>query len=317
MSFDITAADKRLTTYPINRDNFWRLYKRALACFWTAEEIDLFRDLTDFQKLQPGEKRVIEYILAFFAGSDKLVNNNIDDRFSLEVPFFEASAFYHLQQAIEDIHAEVYSLLLDTLVDKQRQEFLLDSFNNIPVIKKMFKWMIDCTNSSAGLPERLLRTACVEGIFFVGAFVIIYWFSNRGLMPGLAQSNEFIARDELLHTEFGLEVYNTVRSDQKLAPEDVQEIFKSAVDIACEFMDDAMPENLLGMNAQLMRTHIESVADDLLAIIHVPKVYNSKTPFAYMEQLKIQNKTNFFERRVTEYSKSTTLANAYDIADDF
>lgn len=327
---NVSKNDKRLTTFPIspNRQKIWDMYVKAYRSFWVVEEISLTKDKTDWNNLNDAERKFLEYVLAFFAASDGIVNLNIVERFQKEIPILEVNYFYSFQVAIENIHAQMYSLLLETLIeDSSKRQKLLNAIETIPIVKKMSEFMFDCINSDAPFGERLLRMACVEGIFFTGCFCVIYWLQNRGLMPGLGHSNELIARDEALHTQFTLLLYNELTNGTlftKNNPKDIinrktiEKIFTNAVDLAKEFICEALPFNLPEMNSKLMCDYIECQADNLLQMINEKKIYNAQHKFHFMEQINLDNRTNFFDRRVSEYSKTNCADNDdFEIAEDF
>lgn len=314
------SGDDRLTTLPIGRPQLWDLYKKSMKCFWTAEEVNISVDKSDYKrKLTEKERHFVNFVLAFFAASDKIVNLNLAKRFKDEIKILEAEYFYDFQMAMENIHAEMYSLLLDTIItDEKEKAFLQDAIKNIPVIAKMTDWMFKWINSDKSFAHRLLGMACVEGIFFSGCFCAIYWLANRGLMPGLAHSNELIARDEGLHTFFATVLYNLIREELKLSQTEAYEIIAEAVEIAKEFINAALPIDLPEMNARLMSQYIETVADNLLVLIELPKVYNSKQPFKFMEQINMIGKTNFFERYVSDYQKAPVADNdEFEVSTNF
>lgn len=293
----------RFVLFPIRHAEIWSLYKKAESSFWTAEEIDLQLDPLDWDnKLNDNERYFIKNILAFFAASDGIVLENLATTFMKEVQIPEARCFYGFQIAIENIHSETYSLLIDTLVkDRKEKERLFNAIETIPSIKKKGEWAlnwIDPVNNT--FPERLVAFAVVEGIFFSGSFCSIYWLKKRGLMPGLTFSNELISRDEGLHTDFACALYSML--EQKLDINIVHVIIRDAVNIEKEFINDSLRCKLIGMNAEMMSQYIEFVADRLCGELGVPQLYNSVNPFDWMELISIQGKTNFFEKRVSEYS---------------
>ena len=299
--------------YPIKYDEIWKMYKLALSSFWTAEEIDLGKDMDDWNKLTENEKYFIKQVLAFFAGSDGIVNENLSSRFMNDVAIPEAKCFYGFQIAIENIHSEVYSLLIDTYVKNQQEKTkLLNAIYTIPCIKKKaewaFKWITSKTDSFA---HRLVAFAIVEGIFFSGAFCSIFWLKERGLMPGLTFSNELISRDEGLHTEFAVLLYSMLKN--KLTQEEIHSIIKEAVDIENEFITESIPCHMLGMNADLMTQYIKYVADRLVVQLDYDKVYNVSNPFDFMERIGLNTKSNFFEGRVGEYSRANVGAKMGDV----
>lgn len=298
-------GDTRLTVTPIARPDLFEYYKTALQCHWIVEEVDLSTDRFHYMtKLTDGQRHFVDFVLSFFAVSDKIVNINLAKRFKEEVPIYEAELFYDFQIAMENIHAEMYSLQLDAIIpDPKRREELLNGIENIPTIAKMGEWMKQCITSTESFPIRLLRMACVEGIFFTSCFCAIYWLKNLGLMPGLGMANEFIARDEGLHTLFALHLFKMVQRKYRPTDKQIKEIVEAAVKIAKEFTVAALPIDLPEMNARLMGNYIECSADNLLTIIDVEPIYKTKNPFAFSVQLNLTNRVNFFERRNSAYSK--------------
>lgn len=293
----------RFVLFPIQHDDIWKMYKQAEASFWTAEEIDLSQDINDWEKLNDGERHFITHVLAFFAASDGIVNENLALNFLHEVQHPEAKCFYGFQIMMENIHSETYSLLIDTYVkDPVEKDRLLHALDTVPAVTRKGEWALRWINSE-NFAERLIAFAAVEGIFFSGSFCSIFWLKKRGLMPGLSFSNELISRDEGLHCDFACLLY-TNYLNQKLTHERVLEIITDAVSIEQEFVVDSLPVNLIGMNAQLMSQYIEFVADRLLVALGYPKHYNSTNPFDFMEMISLQGKTNFFEKRVGEYRKA-------------
>jgi ribonucleoside-diphosphate reductase beta chain len=301
----LTENPRRYVIYPIQHDDLWQAFKKHEASFWTAEEIDLAQDLTDWKKLSNDERHFIKHVLAFFAASDGIVNENLCYRFSNEVQYPEARAFYAFQSAMETIHSETYSLLIDTYVDEEAEkDHLLNAIETLPSVAKKAQWAIKWIDSAESFAERLIAFAAVEGIFFSGSFCAIFWLKHRGLgMPGLTFSNELISRDEAMHTDFAAMVYrNHIMA--KLDPERVKEIICSAVEIEKEFVTESLPVSLIGMNARTMGEYIEFVADQLLGDLGIAKQYGTKNPFPWMEMLGLEGKTNFFERKVSEYAKA-------------
>lgn len=280
------------------------MYKQHEASFWTAEEIDLQSDLKDWEtKLNKDEKHFIKHVLAFFAASDGIVLENLAQRFMSEVQVSEARCFYGFQIAMENIHSETYSLLIDTYIkEKSEKDELFNAVDNFPAIGKKAKWAIKWINSSSSFAERVVAFAAVEGIFFSGSFCSIFWLKKRGLMPGLTFSNELISRDEGLHCDFACLLLKSLVNK----PSDplVQTIIQDAVDVEKNFICEALPCDLIGMNSKLMSQYIEFVADRLLVAMKVPKLYNAQNPFEWMELISMEGKTNFFEKRVGEYAKS-------------
>ena len=304
--FDIKPEDSRLTTYPIHRHDIWMYVKDAQRSFWTCEEIATDEDKSHFKnKLDAGAQRCVKYILGFFAASDGVVNMNLAKRFREDVPMLEVTYFYDFQIMIEDIHAEMYSLMLDTIIeDAKERQTLLNAITTMSIISRMTAWMFDCMQSTKSFAYRLLAMACVEGIFFSSCFCIIYWLNGKGLMPGLGQSNILIARDEGLHTSFALYLYTLIKPEYQLSTEEIHKIFESAVDIAIDFAKDMMPNALIEMNHVLMTEYIKFVANNLLAMLNVRKLYTvNACPFAFMEKINMEIKANFFERRSANYSK--------------
>lgn len=296
----------RFVLFPIQHHDIWEFYKKAEASFWTAEEIDLSQDLTDWGGLNDGERFFITHVLAFFAASDGIVNENLAEHFVSEVQYTEAKFFYGFQIAIENIHSETYSLLIDTYVkDPKEKDRLFHAIETMDCVKKKADWALRWINQG-NFQERLIAFAAVEGIFFSGSFCSIFWLKKRGLMPGLAFSNELISRDEGLHCDFACHLY-TRHVRGKLPEERIIEIIRDAVAIEQEFVTDSLPVNLIGMNAQLMRQYIEFVADRLLNELIGKKIYNVTNPFDFMEMISLRGKTNFFERRVGEYQKAGVL----------
>ncbi|KAK8241572.1 ribonucleotide reductase small subunit RnrA [Phyllosticta capitalensis] len=291
-----------------NLPQIWQMYKKAEASFWTAEEIDLSKDLHDWNKrLNDDERFFISHVLAFFAASDGIVNENLVERFSSEVQIPEARCFYGFQIMMENIHSETYSLLIDTYISEPKQRnYLFNAIDNIPCIKKKADWALRwiCDKNST-FASRLIAFAAVEGIFFSGSFASIFWLKKRGLMPGLTFSNELISRDEGMHTDFACLLFSHIKS--KPSPETVERIITEAVEMEQEFLTDALPVALLGMNATLMCQYIEFVADRLLVALGNKKFYNSTNPFDFMENISLNGKTNFFEKRVGDYQKAGVM----------
>lgn len=300
----LTEDPNRFVLFPIKHDDIWAFYKKSEASFWTAEEIDLGTDLHDWDnKLNDDERYFIKHVLAFFAASDGIVNENLAENFVSEVQYTEAKFFYGFQIAMENIHSETYSLLIDTYIkDPKDKDKLFNAIDTIPCVKKKADWALRWIDNG-NFAERLVAFAAVEGIFFSGSFCSIFWLKKRGLMPGLSFSNELISRDEGMHCDFACLLYND-HLVNKLSQEQVTDIIKDAVEIEKEFVTDALPVSLIGMNAKLMQQYIEFVADRLLAELGCEKVYKSENPFDFMEMISLQGKTNFFEKRVAEYQKS-------------
>ncbi|MBL7898921.1 MAG: ribonucleotide-diphosphate reductase subunit beta [Crocinitomicaceae bacterium] len=306
----LQKSNERFVLFPIQHDDIWKFYKKAEASFWTAEEIDLAQDLVDWnEKLNDDERHFIKHVLAFFAASDGIVNENLAENFLSEVQYTEAKFFYGFQVTIENIHSETYSLLIDTYIkDSKEKDYLFHAIDNIPCVKKKADWALRWIDEGS-FAERLVAFAAVEGIFFSGSFCSIFWLKKRGLMPGLSFSNELISRDEGLHCDFACLLYNS-HLINKLPKETVSKIITDAVEIEKEFVTDAIPVKLIGMNADLMKQYIEFVADRLLAELGCDRVYNSSNPFDFMDMISIQGKTNFFEKRVAEYQKAGVLNNS-------
>lgn len=300
----LTSNPHRFVLFPLQYDEIWRMYKRAEASFWTVEEVDLATDVQHWSRLTDSERHFISYVLAFFAASDGIVNENLTAHFSNEVQIPEARCFYGFQIAIENIHSEMYSLLIETLIrDPVTKHGLFNALETIPCVQAKATWALKwCDPSLASFAERLVAFAAVEGIFFSGSFCAIFWLKKRGLMPGLGFSNELISRDEGLHCDFACLLYSLLVS--KLPQERVREIIVDAVNIEKVFVSDALPVNLIGMNCDLMVQYIEFCADRLLVCLGVEKAYNTVNPFEWMEMLSLSGKTNFFEKRVGEYSKA-------------
>jgi|TARA_B100001996_G_scaffold347917_1_gene305758 ribonucleoside-diphosphate reductase subunit M2 len=316
--YDLKAANsdskmKRYTLFPIEYPEVWKMYKKHVAAFWTAEEIDLAKDVVDWEKLSKDEKHFISMVLAFFAGSDGIVLENLVERFMSDIDIPEVRSFYAFQATAETIHSETYSLLIETLIkDYNQKAILFDAINNFECINKKARWATKwIADEKSDFPERLVAFAAVEGIFFSGAFCSIFWLKKRGLMPGLCLSNEFISRDEGLHTEFAILVYHQFA--KKLESSKIVEIITDAVSIEKEFILEALPCNLIGMNSRSMSDYIEFVADRLLVQLGCSKVYNKKNPFVFMEMISMEGKTNFFEKRVSEYSKAGISSSNTDI----
>lgn len=300
----------RFVLFPIEHHDIWKLYKQQEACFWTAEEIDLAQDINDWEnKLNEDEQHFVKHVLAFFAASDGIVNENLAMNFVNEVQYTEAKMFYGFQIMMENIHSETYSLLIDTYIkDKEEQNRLFNAIETVPAIKKKAEWAIKWINSDSFV-ERLIAFAAVEGIFFSGSFCSIFWLKKRGLMPGLTFSNELISRDEGMHCDFACHLYNN-HIQKKLTQSKIKEIICGALEIEKEFILEALPVRLIGMNSDLMAQYLEFVTDRLLVSLGVPKVYNSNNPFDFMENIAIQGKTNFFEKRVAEYQKAGVATNS-------
>jgi ribonucleoside-diphosphate reductase subunit M2 len=304
------------TLFPIKQSeqHLYKMYKQAVGSFWTPEEIQFAKDTEDWAKLTEDEKRFIKHVLAFFAGSDGIVQENLASRFQREVDSQVVKLFYSFQNAMEGIHAETYSLLIDTYVkDKTEQDHLFRAIDTIPCIKKKADWALKWIESEDSFARRLVAFACVEGIFFSGAFCSIYWLKKRGLMPGLTFSNELISRDEGLHTLFAVALYHTLPALEK---DVIRTILTEAVEIEKEFICDALPCSLIGMNSKLMSQYIEFVADRLAIQLGIEKIYKTSNPFDFMELISLEGKTNFFEKKVSEYSRPTDNGDSIRLDDD-
>ena len=300
----------RFVLFPIQHSDIWEMYKQQMACFWTAEEIDLAEDLKDWQNLNSDEQHFLKHILAFFAASDGIVNENLGVNFSNEVCWPEARAFYGFQIMMENIHAETYSLLIDTYIkDEQEKDHLFKALETVPSVKRKGDWAMRWLSRKKGsFAERLVAFAAVEGIFFSGSFCAIFWLKKRGLMPGLTFSNELISRDEGLHCDFACLLHNKLLRGAGAAK--ITRIIAEAVEIEIEFVTSALPVSLIGMNSILMEQYIQFVADRLLVALGASKIYNVVNPFPWMEMISMQGKTNFFEKRVAEYQKAGVMDNA-------
>lgn len=294
----------RFVLFPIQHNDIWEMYKKSEASFWTAEEIDLQQDISDWSgKLNDNERFFIKNVLAFFAASDGIVNENLAENFVAEVQYTEAKFFYGFQIAMENVHSETYSLLIDTLIkDSSEKDHLFNAIDTLDCVKKKADWALNWIDNGS-YAERLVAFAAVEGIFFSGSFCSIFWLKKRGLMPGLSFSNELISRDEGLHCDFACLLYNN-HLVNKLPKSTITKIITDAVDIEKEFVTDSLPVSLIGMNSKLMTQYIEFVADRLLMELGNDKVYNVENPFDFMEMISLQGKTNFFEKRVAEYQKA-------------
>ena len=295
---------KRFVLFPIQNNEVWNMYKKAEASFWTAEEIDLTSDMKDWDNLNDNERHFISHILAFFAASDGIVNENLTANFAIEVQIPEARCFYGFQIAVENIHSETYSLLIDTYIrDNDQKDHLFNAIETVSCVRKKAEWALQwCKRDNASFAERCVAFAAVEGIFFSGSFCAIFWLKKRGLMPGLAFSNELISRDEGLHCNFACLIYNQLIN--KLPEKRLVEIITNAVEIEKVFVSDALPVELIGMNSVHMRNYIEFCADRLLVALGCSKHYEAVNPFEWMEMISLEGKTNFFEKRVSEYAKS-------------
>jgi ribonucleoside-diphosphate reductase beta chain len=309
----------RFVLLPINYPKVWELYKKHEASFWTAEEIDLSDDLKDWAKLNDGERHFISHILAFFAASDGIVNENLAVNFMREVQLPEARCYYGFQIMMENIHSETYALLIDTYInDPKEKDRLFHAIETVPAVKKKAEWALRWIENGT-FAQRLVAFAAVEGIFFSGSFCSIFWMKKRGLLPGLTFSNELISRDEGLHCEFACLLYSMLSN--QLSEEEVHTIIGEAVVIEKEFVSEALPVDLIGMNAKLMQQYIEFVADRWIAELGYKKIYNTTNPFDFMEMISLQGKTNFFEKRVGDYQKAGVMggkeSHAFSLEEDF
>lgn len=298
----------RFVLFPIQHDDIWEFYKKSEASFWTAEEIDLSQDLGDWNsKLNDNERHFIKHVLAFFAASDGIVNENLAENFVSEVQYTEAKFFYGFQIMMENIHSETYSLLIDTYIkDPKEKDYLFNAIENLDCVKKKADWALRWIDNGS-FQERLIAFAAVEGIFFSGSFCSIFWLKKRGLMPGLSFSNELISRDEGMHCDFACLLYNN-HIQNKLPEGRIQEIILDAVEIEKEFVSDALPVNLIGMNSDLMCQYIEFVADRLLVALDQERHFMAENPFPWMDLISLPGKTNFFEKRVGDYQKSGVMS---------
>jgi ribonucleoside-diphosphate reductase beta chain len=306
------------TLFPIksSEEHLFKMYKQAVASFWTPEEIQFSKDQEHWESLTENEKHFIKYVLAFFAGSDGIVQENLASRFQREVTSQPVKLFYSFQNAMEGIHSETYSLLIDTYVkDKEEQNHLFQAIDTIPCIRKKADWALKWIESEGNFATRLVAFAAVEGIFFSGAFCSIYWLKKRGLMPGLTFSNELISRDEGLHTLFAVALYHTL--EDKLDPKVISDILREAVTIEKEFICEALPCSLIGMNSKMMSQYIEFVADRLAVQLGCSKLYGTANPFDFMELISLEGKTNFFEKKVSEYSRPTESGASMRFDEDF
>jgi ribonucleotide reductase beta subunit family protein with ferritin-like domain len=315
----LAPDDNRFVMFPIKYDDIWQMYKKQVDCFWRAEEIDLTKDLNHWESLNGEEKYFLSMILAFFAASDGIVLENLGLRFMNDVQISEARAFYGFQIAMENIHSQTYSLLIETYIkDVEEKDKLFRALENFECIKKKGDWAQKwIKDNRSGFATRLIAFACVEGIFFSGAFCSIYWMKKRGLMPGLTFSNELISRDEALHCEFAVLLYSKLMN--KVKKSRVHEIIKEAVDIESEFICEALPCRLIGMNSQLMTQYIQYCADRLCVQLGYDKIYNIGNPFDFMELISLEGKVNFFERYNDSYALATKTKddNTFELTEDF
>ncbi|XP_014243405.1 ribonucleoside-diphosphate reductase subunit M2 B [Cimex lectularius] len=303
---------RRFVMFPIEYHDIWRMYKKAEASFWTVEEVDLSKDIEHWENLKPDERHFLSHVLAFFAASDGIVNENLVERFSQEVQVTEARCFYGFQIAIENIHSEMYSLLIDTYIrDPKERDYLFNAIETMECVKKKAEWALSWISSDkATFGERVVAFAAVEGIFFSGSFAAIFWMKKRGLLPGLTFSNELISRDEGLHCDFACLMFKHLVQKPDVAR--ISSIVADAVTIEQEFLTEALPVAMIGMNCDLMKQYIEFVADRLLVELNCPKKYNSVNPFDFMEHISLEGKTNFFEKKVGEYQKAGVMARKED-----
>ncbi|GMT03286.1 hypothetical protein PENTCL1PPCAC_25460, partial [Pristionchus entomophagus] len=310
----LTPEENRFVVFPIKHRDIWAFYKKAVASFWTVEEVNLTQDRHDWDnRLTKDERFFVSRVLAFFAASDGIVNENLVERFSNEVQIQEAKFFYGFQVAIENIHSEMYSMLIETYVkDPQEKHMLFNAVQTIPCIGKKADWALRwIADKRSAFAERLIAFACVEGIFFSGSFAAIFWLKKRGLMPGLTHSNELISRDEGLHRDFACLLYKN-HIVNKVPLERVHAIIADAVKIEQEYLTESLPVDMIGMNCRLMSQYIEYVADHLLGELELPKLFKTKNPFDFMESISLEGKTNFFEKKVSEYQKFGVLSSAED-----
>ena len=312
--------NNRLTVYPIKAPSIWESYKKQLASFWTAEEVDLSKDYNDFIKLSSNEQHFIKTVLAFFSSSDTIVNINIGERFSKDVKIREAIVCYNYQMMMENIHSEMYSLQIDNIIrDTDEKNKLLDALVHFPCIAKKAEWQMKWIESDKSFAYRLIAFAIVEGVFFSGSFCSIFWLKQRNVMPGLCASNELIARDEGMHTNFAILLYSMIKN--RVPEKDIHTMFNEAVMIETEFICESLPCALLGINQDSMTIYIQYVADRLLVELGYNKIWNAKNPFDFMEKISMEGKTNFFEARPTQYQKSSvmnkTREDSFNMTEDF
>jgi ribonucleoside-diphosphate reductase beta chain len=315
----LTKNNNRYVLFPIMYDDIYKLYKKAVSSFWTVDEIDLSKDINDWEKLNDNEQHFIKNVLGFFAGSDGIIMENLAVRFMNEIQIPEVKSFYSYQIFNESIHSETYSLLIDTYIkDVDEKTKIFNSIENIPSVARKASWAYKwIQNTEVSFETRLIAFAIVEGVFFSGSFCAIYWLKKRGLMPGLTFSNELISKDEGMHCEFAILLYSMTKN--KISEKIVHEIFKDAVDIEKEFITDSIPCNMIGMNSLLMKQYIEFVSDRLLMQLGYNKIWNSENPFDFMELISLRPKSNFFEVRVGEYAKSkiSEKSDTFELCNDF
>ena len=305
----LLSEEQRFTLFPIKYPKIWEMYKKQLSSFWIASEIDFSKDKADWNKLSDNERHFIKHILAFFAGSDGIVSVNILDNFSKDVKILEAQITYNFQGTMEAIHSEVYSLMIETYIDNSTEKQLLfNAIETIPCIQKKAQWALKWTqNDDKIFAKRLVAFAIVEGLFFSGAFCAIYWIKERNILPGLTKSNEFIARDERLHTEFACLLYSMIQN--KISQEEIYQMFDEAFDIEIEFITQSLPVKLIGMNNELMIEYIKYVADWLLVNLGYNKKYNVSNPFSFMNTIGMESRSNFFDERTSTYQKANMYNN--------
>merc|ERR1712232_892409 len=299
----------RWVMFPIQHPQIWEMYKKHEASFWTAEEVDLSQDAKDWEQLNSNEQHFVKHVLAFFAASDGIVLENLASRFAMQVQVPEARAFYGFQMAMENIHSETYSLLIEQYIrDPAERDNVFNAIHTIPAVKEKAEWAVQWMNEDNSFAERIIAFAAVEGILFSGSFCAIYWLKKRGLMPGLTFSNELISRDEGLHTEFACLLYSMLQNP--LPDNIIHSMIRGAVDVERKFICEALSCDLIGMNSEMMTRYIEFVADRLLSALGHPKLFHASNPFDWMELISLQGKTNFFEKRVGEYQKAGVMAGA-------
>jgi ribonucleoside-diphosphate reductase beta chain len=313
----LQESDNRFVLFPIKHDQIWAMYKTALRSFWVTEEVDLSQDVIDWQnKLTDNERHFIKHVLGFFAASDGIVNENLVVNFMQDVTIPEVRCFYGFQVAIENVHAEMYSLLIDTFIkDTAEKDKMFNAMETLDCVKMKASWALKWIDSAPSFAHRLVAFAAVEGIFFSGSFCSIFWLTDRGLMKGLGKSNEFISRDEGMHCDFACLLYSML--ENKLSKEEIYQIICDAVECEKIFVKDSLPVSLIGMNDKLMCEYIEFCADRLILALGYPKVYNAQNPFPFMEKISTQGKTNFFEERPTEYGKAGMEAGEKTVEVDY
>ena len=318
-TLSLNQIKNRFVMFPIHHNDIWAMYKKAQSAFWTAEELDLTKDMNDWASLSDKERYFIKHVLAFFAASDGIVNENLSVRFMNDIEIPEARAFYGFQIAMENIHNETYSLLIDTYItDPEEKHKLFEAITEMPCIKRKADWALQwISDKSATFAQRLIAFACVEGIFFSGSFCAIFWLKERGIMPGLCTSNEFISRDESLHTEFAVLLHSKLSSSERLSETAVHALVKDAVEIETHFIVNALPCSLLGMNAYIMSSYIKFVSDRLLTQLGYAKIYNEKNPFSFMDRICLEGKANFFEHRESNYARTLDGNRTLVMSDDF